>query len=331
MVEGRERRDFNRNKNEEKELPDWAKEIQTSYKIFDQVEKRTDKDLGNSAMNQEGRLVKELNEKSRSLFYEFRQQTLDDLPVGILLEKKKAFSVKLGPIIQSQTAESKYYLPSQDCIYRLPLGFEKKYTPDSPDFVGYDAIVSRPQQHHYGIFINKMESPYGKLKFSEIEKIINYISKIKIKPETKYLCEMVKDELKVFFAEEAQERKKLEHEYAEGMRKRVGNIIRSISNAGRKLPDKIKGFEYSGGLESFDHGHKDEDAFLLPKENKMVSVPAAYHGRKLIRKYDFDAAVEADDVQVIQNAPRFVSDLLLKTLGQDIYYKLMGWNTDKKK
>ncbi|TSC84972.1 MAG: hypothetical protein G01um101413_356 [Parcubacteria group bacterium Gr01-1014_13] len=308
---------------EQAELPDWAKDIRVSFKIYFQTLERQSKELSKP--------TEELDEKSRELFYEFRQQAKDDLPVCVPLKKAikggGGYDVsKVEPSGYLSPNESRYYLPEPDVFYRVVDGVEDKYLPSSSDFVGYNEKLML--QHPGEIYIDVIDSrisnskhfrPAFQLDNKTIIKIVDNILSTDIKSETRYLCESVKDEITLWQAEAEKQEADLEHKHAEETKVRLLNLLQVIKDSGLKLPDRVKGYE---GVEVEKEG---KVSFLLPSEKKIVKVPFTYrkkwHGKDFVKKYDFNSAEEAGDKE-INNSLRLVDELLKTALPSDMYSKL---------
>lgn len=267
--------------NEQKEVPEWIKNIKTSFTIYKDQLKNYEKMMGETSW--EGSFDKEKREHLTLQLLSLCDSFSEELPEVIALNKTRGSALSMGSSTTLSLPSANYFIPKYKEKYNLNYFGDNKIIPENKNFIGIDALKKKHQDGELSFaafFDVKANDAYGRLSLRNIKTIIEFCKTLPLSPAAEEAIAAIQDEL----LEAEAERKKLEEDWKEKLEKRAFNLIDAIEeNTGKKLPDKIL-------LNSFSTG----DIFLLTRERKLISVPTTEKkilGLRL-KNHDFKTARE---------------------------------------
>lgn len=341
----------------EKELPNWARDIQTAYLAYRQVREEAEYKLptANGEGQVSGNHINRTNEVLSSFLDNVNKETLPEAIPLRQMQKQESINVatELGAINLQSDPYGRYFLPRMKIIYRIAPPVESRYIPGSPDFVGIEQLrqhyndsryispenpdfrrnerTRRPLPHN--VWFDDMARGgvmrYGKLvrrdwrlSDGDIDKIVQYLASQVSDQQTKGAVVDLESNIR-----ELEERAKTEEE--ETKQQLAGNFQNRINN----LKDAVIRTFGKNSLPAYIKLSEQDDQtwYYLRDEGKIVSAPLVTRKALLgIRK------IEEPDLTRAQEAPQEVwlrahSDLagvlgeLLKPIPRQIRYKIQGY------
>lgn len=268
-----------RSNQQEKQLPQWAKNIKISYDAYQQTHKNREDELG--TFSRPGRINEKYQTQIRNRFYEFlRKITQDELPELILLRKGVNRTLSIGTnqgssINLSTDPSIKYFIPGLNMIYRLHgIGgepVEPKYIPESDNFVGIKALD--PMHSPYGVHFDSLEPhqlPHGPLRVDEIDVILRSLEKSIQQESNNAMLQATKQEIQELQEQLTTEHSNREDTWAQQLKTRVLNLRDSVANYFR-LPKSMGNFSLNVNTIK---GKKDNrEVYFLTEEGRLVLVP----------------------------------------------------------
>jgi hypothetical protein len=297
------------------EVPEWVRNIKVANSIYEASWERARKETGESGqLSSEGSDAPFSNEarwKAVEKFYNFTRNATEALPEVILLQAEEQ-PVRLGTPFGTKTYGNpfrRYYVPFTDEIYSINMkgGLSGKPNPvlfpENENFPGIEAI-RQDESLFYANFSYLVSEPRfdtsgreieaNRLTEKEIEIILKNLNGVFQQSENIALLERTRVELAALKVEKEEAWRRLVHEHAEILKRRMQNLVNAVKESGRgRIPEKID------IIPLVEEDKKiTSDVFYMPAENKLVAVPRTTRKTLLgnsVRSHDFKQAKDAPE------------------------------------